>query len=385
MERCAIMVGVMQMKKTWILLLALILILGGLFIWKGGHHAIVLANALEDWLDDDAADQTLSLQVNIPTFTADQEVKPVVRQMSLFADTFWKEQNDRNVYGVTADGYSAYLIDNVLYMDTGAAYALPDVGDYQPKLREFAGGLLLWGRVTKTDRGYRVEMEREGLTFSASVVLDGGVSSVTVNLGCTIEDQPVQILAVLTPKETGSHPLPQTVLDAMVRSAMEPPMQITEPLEVLIPALTDLIPMDAQVDLGVECGILTISETVGLKLDDDGIYLIRSSELVPLSLPAGLSEIDPMRAGLAILCSGTLLRDGDGAEFRIALPAEATGGLVSQLVPQANALGITFTESEAVVKIHAGRLTGISMTAKGEIPFLVTTIPLSFHADLTVK
>ena len=57
---------VMQMKKALIVILALVLILGGLFFWKGGHHALALADILEEWLDADDADQSLTLHVQIP-------------------------------------------------------------------------------------------------------------------------------------------------------------------------------------------------------------------------------------------------------------------------------------------------------------------------------
>lgn len=384
MESCAIMEGVIRMKKLLIVFLALMLILGGLFIWKGGHHAIVLAEELEDWFDEDAGDQSLAFQVNIPTFEGGTKIEPVVRQMSLYGDTFWTELGDRTVYGLSANGYSVYLIDNTLYMDNGTAYSLPELRTYRTQLREFLTGLLLYGRVTKTEQGYRVEMEHEELTFSATVALDRGVSSVTMNLGYTLDGQPMHILAVLTPTPTQAHPLPQPVLDAMVRTTMEPPMSITEPLEVLLPAMETLLPLNADVTLGVECGILSLSETVGLTIDEE-ITLTRNGESNQLSLPEGLTNIDPMTVGLALLRNGSFSQNGYAAEFRLSLPAETTAELVSQLVPQVGSLGLTFTDSEAIVTIREGKLTAASIEANGDIPFLVTTIPLSFSAEFQIK
>lgn len=378
------MEGVIRMKKLLIVFLALILILGGLFIWKGGHHAIVLAQSLEDWLDEDAGDQSLTLQLSIPTFVANGEIEPVVRQMSLYGDTFWAEHNDRTIYGLTTGENSVYVFGNTLYMDNGTAYALPELRTYKAQLKEFLTGLLLYGRVTKPEQGYRVELEHEELTFSATVALERGVSSVTMNLGCTLDGQPVHVLAVLTPTPTQAHPLPQPVLDAMVRSAMEPPMSITEPMEVLLPAMETLLPLKADVTLGVECGILSLSETVGLAIDEE-ITLTRNGESTQLSLSDGLTNIDPMTVGLALLRNGSFSQNGDTAEFRLSLPPEATADLVSQLVPQVGSLGLTFTDSEALVTIRDGKLTGASIQANGEIPFLVTTIPLSFSADFKIK
>ena len=45
---------------------------------------------------------------------------------------------------------------------------------------------------------------------------------------------------------------------------------------------------------------------------------------------------------------------------------------------------MTFGESNAVVSIQNGELSTVTLTAAGEVPFLVTTIPLSFHAELNM-
>ena len=101
---------VMRMKKALIVILALLLLLTGLFFWKGGHHAIVLAEHLEEWLDEDNGDQRLTLMLVKPDITVDDkgQVKPEIRQMSLNADTFWTEYADLPLFGLTAQGVTAY-------------------------------------------------------------------------------------------------------------------------------------------------------------------------------------------------------------------------------------------------------------------------------------
>ena len=61
----------MRMKKVLIVILALVLVLGGLFFWKGGHHAIFLSEIMEEWLDEDTADQSLTLMLMKPDITVD--------------------------------------------------------------------------------------------------------------------------------------------------------------------------------------------------------------------------------------------------------------------------------------------------------------------------
>lgn len=366
------------MKELLIVFLVLILILGGLFFWKGGHHAIALAEELEEWLDADAADQHLTLQLNTPSFSVEGgAIKPEVVLHSVSADTFWDDYGERRLYGVTAGGYTAFILDGVLFMDTGNAYILPKLEPSGDQLGRLAAGLLLYGRITKDGNVYQLTMEHEELSLSASVRVEQGVQAISVNAEFIHDGAPTALLVSLTPKQTENHPLTGTVLDAMVRASMETPMELLEPLGVLLPVLEDLLPLSADVTLGVECGILSLSETVGLTVEKDRILLRRGSEELPMTLP---DEIDPMTAALAVLRNGTFLQNGDQAEFRIDLPPELTQELACDLIPQIRDLGLSFGKSVAVVQIRNGKLSHMEITADGTIPFLVTTIPLQFSA-----
>lgn len=374
---------VMQMKKSLTVILILALLLAGLFFWKGGHHALFLADALEEWLDSDNADQYLTVQLSQPAFSLEEEtIQPQVNQMSLSADTFWTEYGERRVFGLTAGECSAYLLDNILYMDTGKAYALPDFESDQ--LHDLLAGLLLYGRVTKSENLYKLTMETEELSLSVSVMLDRGISSITLNAEGTLDGAPVRLHATLTPKQATAHPIPTAVTDAMVRAKKEPPMPITEPLGVLLPALSDLMPFTADVTMGVACGILNLSETVELQVDNGQAILTRDGVQIDLTLPDEFMEVSPAAAGLLLLRSGEFTRNGKDASFTVALPGETTAQLAEALIPQAANLGINFTESTAVLTIRERTLTGISLTAGGSVPFLITEIPVSFSAEFDI-
>ena len=374
---------VMQMKKLLCILLILLLLAGGLFLWKGGHHAVMLAGALADWLDADAADQSILVQLQRPTFAVDESntIQPQVQQLSFTADTFWREYQGDTVYGLTAGSAALYIRDNVLYMDTGKAYSIPRPVRDTKELRELVTALLLYGRVTKSQQGYSVDMETDALRLHASVAVDKKVTGMVIQADLTMDGEPVTFQITVNSKETTEHPIPQTVLDAMVLAEMEQPMSLSEPLEVLVPAMEDLFPLTADAKLGVECGILTLSETVTLTIEDGQAAIVRDGVRVDLTLP---TELSPVTMGLLLLRNGEFTRTGDAAQFCIALPADTTAELVSALVPQAASLGITFGESTAALTIASGRLTAAAITAEGSVPFLITTIPLSFSAEFDI-
>ena len=373
----------MRMKKVLIVILALVLVLGGLFFWKGGHHAIFLSEIMEEWLDEDTADQSLTLMLMKPDITVDDrgQAKPVVRQMTLNADTFWTEYHDRPLFGLTAQGMTAWTDGKNLYMDTGKAYALPELSQVRKSLRELAVGMLFRGRVTKQNDTYSVTMKTEELELYVDITADTRVQA--VNLTVILPDETAVKLS-LTSKDPVSHPVPQEVADAMVHAKMEPPMDIREPLELLIPALEELQPLDGDLTLGVESGILKLEETVKLRLSSEKAELERKGVIVTLDLPVEPAALEPVGAALLLLRNGDFLISGRDAEIKVTLPPETTGQLCAALVPELGNLGMTFGESKAVVSIQDGSLSAVTLTASGEVPFLVTTIPLSFHAELNI-
>lgn len=372
------------MKKLLIVFLVLLLLAGGFFLWKGGHHAVFLAEALEEWLDADDADQSLTIQLQQPDHTADDtgKLRPRVRQLTLTADTFWTEHHDERLIGISAAGCTAYIRDQILYMDTGRAYVLPSPAEYSGTFRELSLGLLLHGRITKTGDVYELTMTRPELELHISVTADPMVRG--ISLRAIMPDKSV-IQGTLTPKSPQPHAVPQPVLDAMVRSKMEKPIHLSEPLEILLPALQNLLPLRGDLILGVECGILNLSETVVLRMDEEKAEIERKGTAIPLPMPGDLSQADPAALALLLLRNGTFSRDEASAEIRLDLPPETANALCAALVPQLQNLGIEFGESQAVLTLRDNALRSVTMTAEGEVPFLITTIPVSFRADLNLS
>ena len=373
----------MRMKKTLIVILALLFVLGGLFFWKGGHHAILLSERMEEWLDEDTADQTLSLMISAPGARVDENgtVRPHIQQYALNADSFWTEYADRPLFGLTAQGMTAWTDGKNLYMDTGKAYALPELSQARKDLRKLAVGMLLHGRVTKHDDTYSLTIKTEELELYVDITADSRVQA--MDLMAILPDDTAVNLSIV-PKTAQAHPVPQAVADAMVHAKMESPMDIREPLELLLPALEEVLPLEGDLTLGVESGILKLEETVKLRLSSEKAELERKGVIVTLDLPVEPATLEPLGAALLLLRNGDFLIDGNDAQIHVTLPPEATDQLCAALVPELENLGFTFGESKAVVSIQGGKLSAVTLSAAGEVPFLATTIPLSFHAELNI-
>ena len=379
-QKTSIMERVMHMKKVLIVILALILLLGGLFFWKGGHHAIALSEMVEEWLDEDTADQSLTLMVSIPGVRVDGKgtARPHIQQYSLNADTFWTEYADQTLFGLTAEGLTAWTDGKNLYMDTGKAYALPQLQQWRKELRKLSVGMLLHGRVTKHGDTYNLTMKSGELELEMDITADTRVQSVILIM--VLPDDTAVHLAITT-KAAASHPVPREISDAMVRSKMEPPMALTEPLEILLPAVESMIPLTGELKLGVDCGILSISDAGTLHITQEQMVLKRRD--TELTFP--MQDVQPLPAALLLLRHGDFSIDGQDAAVTVLLPPETTAALCTALVPQIADMGMTFPESRATLTIVGGKVTGADLRVEAEVPFLVTTIPLTFTAELNIQ
>ena len=178
--------GVMRMKRKLIIVgavfLVLILILGGLFFWKGGHHALYLADELEDWLDADTGAAAVTFQLQRPDYAVDPDtgrITPQVGQLSLTADGSWCEYADEPLYCLTAEGISAYIREGIVCLDSGKAYTLPPPTDLSGTVKKLRTALILYGRVTKEGDTYTVTMDTEELELTVLITADKTLRSIS--------------------------------------------------------------------------------------------------------------------------------------------------------------------------------------------------------------
>lgn len=356
------------MKKAMIVLLVLLLTVACIFFWKGGHHALSAANELKDILNAAEADQSLTLRT--------RESEPSGNgQFTLYADIFWTDFAGDRVYGLTAENTTVYLRNNILCTETGRAYALPD---FSGQLRELTTGVILYGKVTKTADTYKFTMDTPALSLTAE--LNAQTLRLDVHLpdGATYE-------AVITSKEPASHDIPRSVTDAWIQAEGNPPMSILEPLEILFPVMEDLFPVAGDLNLRISCGILNLTETVHLTVDAKTATVTKGPIVMDLKLPAALSELNPAAGVMLLLGSGEFIHEGESVRISMILPPQTTVDLLEALVPQAADLGICLERSTLSLEIRNKNLTAASISAAGTVPFLITTIPVEFSADLTVK
>ena len=136
-----------------------------------------------------------------------------------------------------------------------------------------------------------------------------------------------------------------------------------------------------ELKLSVDCGILSISDAGTLHITQEQMVLKRRD--TELTFP--MQDVQPLPAALLLLRHGDFSIDGQDAAVTVLLPPETTTALCTALVPQIKDLGMTFPESRATLTIVGGKVTGADLRVEAEVPFLVTTIPLTFTAELNIQ
>lgn len=355
------------MKKLLCVLLVLLVLLTGVFAAKGFHHAFAAAALVEDWLRAESGDQSVTVTVN---------------DLTVEGDTFWTSLGDDRVYGLETGGFPAWLRDDVLYFEGGTAYSLPELPIDEAQVRQIVAAVLLYGRVTKEDGAYSLDLETEELSLHAAVSGDSSLTGISLDAAFSYENTPVTVHADCAVQPAQEHPIPQSVADAMVLAQMQPPISLREPLEALLPALSAPDPLTADVTFAVDCGILTLSEDAVLTWSGGELALERNESAVPLALP---DDFSPLALGLLMLRDGEYTRAGDADVFCITLSGDVTGEICTALVPQISDFAIDYAESALELTIRQERLHTLRLTAGGSIPFLVADIPVSVTVTCDVK
>lgn len=352
------------MKKILASLLTILLLLAGLFLWKGGHHALSMASELARWAEEDASDQKFQLTLD---------------DITIEGSSFWMDRSGDRVYGITVDEFTLWLRNSVVYTDTGKAYSLPSP-EADPQALLWSA--LLKGRITREDSLRQLTLEQDSVQMTGTM---DDFGNITLDVQWGQESDAHHLSVSLQRRDTQAHTIPQNVLDAMVRADMEPPISILEPLEAVGPALAALTQMEADVTLAVECGIINLSEQLELTAGPDGLVLKRSGVEIQLPLNRTLDASAAPELVLLFLRNGDFMRTDTGAQLSLQIPGDSITGMMEAMIPQISGMGVSYDDATVSLFISGDQLETVSMEAGGSVPFLITEIPIRITVNCQVK
>lgn len=307
------------------------------------------------------------------------------------AHFYWSEVSDERYVCLNVDGMELYYHDEAVWFDNGRGY------DLQPLLE----GLDAWDEKMLVLAGFRSET-RDGQTVYTLQLdearlallerltpvarwLAGSTLSMVEENGTlselTITTQGICIQAELD--HTSQETIPTEVLMQMTAHSLRD----VRTLAPLLNACAELAGQEvfgADVKLNVECGPLPISDSAQVYGAKDSLYFFRGGKTSELSL-SGMEDTSALFWGLGWTLSrdAELMADEDGSQiYTLTVDAEVLNDLFSTVLPELNGLDISLEDGTMTVTLRSERITALTMACSGEMPFLITTIPMEFSVEL---
>lgn len=366
----------MRKMGKWILgiIAAVLVILGAAGIWgctRGLHHGLKIWNVTRQWLSAESSDQQL-------TITSED--------LTLSAESFWMSSDGDRVYGLQMGGTQIFLRDWTLFLDNGRAYSLEEWTFTDEDLRQLMMAALLKGEFTAQGDSYNLRLEDANLNLTV-VASGGALTELSVTTSAELEGQSIPLQIRIQPAQTQTHAIPEPVRQAM---ADPQPVPIMDPLEPLLPAVAELMTREAitgELTLKVECSILTWDETLSVELSktDGRLYLSRGGFTVPVDIPSVEVSLSPAVLPLLLLRNGEFSKTADAAQYTVNLEPETARELCCALIPEVGQFDFQFSQCSAELLVREGKLESVSLCGGGEVPFLVTTIPITVTMDCVLN
>lgn len=365
------------MRKTgkWICLIlaVLVLFIAGTGIWmysRGIHHGIRLFAMTRDWLTAPDSDQVLTVTL------ADAE---------LTADSFWTDGYGARIHCLTFGQMPCYIQDQTLVLDNGKTYGLPAFSPDAEEIRELVLGALLYGQFSCQGDAIHLQLEEPKLTLTA-IAREEKLSELTVQTDAEYEDSAIPIRLRIQLQPEGPHSITQETIEAL---AQPDPPSLFESLEPLLMAGTDLVKretVNGTLSLALDCGILTLQEQLQFEYvpRQGSLSLTRKGVTIPLELPEQRSALSPAALGLVLLRDGSCQIRGTAAEYSLEPDPETIQSFFSQLIPELSGIDVSFQECGARILIDGSTLQSIHVLCRGEVPFLVTSIPITITMDCAI-
>lgn len=355
-----------------VLLLVLVLLAGMLWLNSRGFGPLVSAwQSFSRWAGADAADYRVSIQSG---------------DLTISADGWWTDDPDGRIYALTAEQLPLFIQGQTLALDNGRCYALPALPDWEAAAPELLLALLTSGQITTQNETTRLHLPEQNLAVTVTAD-QGQMSSLELEAAVTRDGTSVPLALRIQTLPTQSHSLSAQIRQAL---AAEDPTPLLEPLEPLLPAiqaLSERETVSGDLNVTVDCGVLTIDETLEMEFASANgtVHLRRGGLHVPLELPELEMLLSPAALPLVLLRNGTFTRTGDVCQWRIDVEPALTESLFTALIPELAQWDLDFARMEAQLLVADGSFQTVTISGSGEIPFLVTTIPITVTMALTLE
>ena len=346
-----------------VLVLAALLLGGGVWLHSRGIGALwTLWRMTEQWAQSKTGDFQVSLEAG---------------ELYAEAEGWWTDAADDRVYCLEFQDIPVYIQEETLVLDNGRSYSLPDLPITDEMIRELALGLLLEGEITAQNHAWHVSLPRQGFSITAAAA-DDRLTRLELRMTAAFSDLNVPLTLVLIPQQAQSHTVPAEILPALDRDDAVSILEPLEPLRPAIAALGERETIAGNLSIALDCGVLTVDDTLQAQYtpSDGTLLLSRGGIQVPVELPELRGSLSGAALPMLLLRNGTFSETADGWQCVVDVEPDVTKALCCALIPELAELDFEFARMEARILIRDGVFRSVTLGGNGEIPFLMTSIPI---------
>lgn len=311
----------------------------------------------------------------------------------------WEDIGQQRYFTINVGSEQIYLHEEKLYFSNGAGYDLEGLLDALnipedllrhlllviPPERYFDGGFQAWKYQLPEEPGWMIrtlfpeaeEYWNQLQPLTISFYEDSGwlryflIRSESLYLYMELSDEKPQTIPTEMLMQMGTKSLPDIrTLEPLVRACMD----LSQPGTVL-----------ANLSIRVDCGPLPIQDTGRVMFSEEGLFFGRGDDWTALT-PESVERKD-LLLGLCWM----LVREGvwepDGTEsgvFTLTIPSEELKTGLLSIIPELEGLDFQLDDGTMSIQVESNRFRSMDLTCAGQMPFLITTIPLAIGLELSI-
>lgn len=320
-------------------------------------------------------------------------------QGELNGQFFWLTYQENRYYSLEVGAERLYLHRGGIYLSNGRGYRIDSLAEKLRVPMELLRKICLLAQIRRSTDGTAQVWELsvpEVPDFLVSLLFPEAEEALEYlrSLKITLREESDSLVSVSVGHDafqfhlqlTGGTPEPIPTKLLMEMGAGElPDIRSLEPLVQAGIRLASSERLEADATVRASCGPLSLEDSVRFRFSEQGLQLHRDGAWTVLR--SGFQERRELAAGLCWY----LVREGcwepsdsGSGTFSLTIPASELQGAFLRLLPELEKLECALEDGHMVIHIQEGVFTGLALYCSGDIPFLITTLPLSVELKLTV-
>lgn len=365
-------------RKWWFLILMMLVLLLSGIAWGRIARYSRVKSLLMGLMEREAS--VCTVRIRTGDWEADLEIS-------------WMTVLDNRCYSIDAGSENLYFIDGALYFDNGTGYELKGLWEALDLPLSQAWKLLLLAEIEFSEQDSRVGWK---VTFPEKALpLVGEYADIFRSLQLFLSEESGMLKALsvshdrfrleMERHDSSPTPIPTELLMEMGTGSL-PDIRTLKPLLHACIGLIKKNSVQGDVLIQANCGPLSLEDTGQFILSGEGLSFDRDNRLANL-IPEPVDRTALILGGCwMLLREGIWTPDGsEGGSFSVSIPGGNLKTAIQTVLPELEGLDLSMDRGTFLIRVTEGTFSQMTLSCSGELPFFITTVPLSIQAEVSIN